>query len=109
MHFSDIRRYNYAIDICDSDPVTYVSASYNPTGIEISGNNINMNVGNLAEAIYTSIACNTLVKDNFINIVSTGYGDVYAIVASTPWGPGLDNPSNVTVSNNEIHATGNNM
>ena len=101
--------YNYAIDICDSDPVTYVAASYNPTGIEISGNNINMNVGNLAEAIYTSIACNTLVKDNFINIVSTGYGDVYAIVASTPWGPGLDNPSNVTVSNNEIHATGNNM
>ena len=101
--------YNYAIDICDSDPVTYVAASYNPTGIEISGNNINMNVGNLAEAIYTSIACNTLVKDNFINIVSTGYGDVYAIAASTPWGPGLDNPSNVTVSNNEIHATGNNM
>lgn len=101
--------YNYAIDICDSDPVTYVAASYNPTGIEISGNNINMNVANLAEAIYTSIACNTLVKDNFINIVSTGYEDIYAIAASIPWGPGLDNPNNVTVSNNEIHATGNNM
>lgn len=44
-----------------------------------------MNVANLAEAIYTSIACNTLVKANFINIVSTGYEDIYAIASSTPW------------------------
>lgn len=101
--------YNYAIDISDCDPVTYVSASYNPTGISIISNNINMNLVNMGEAIYTSIACDLIVDSNIVNLVSSGNQDVYAIAASIAWGPGLVNPYNVTVSNNDIKVTGNNM
>ena len=101
--------YNYAIDISDCDPVTYSSASYNPCNISIISNNIVMDVTGLAEAIYTSIACDSIVKGNIINISATGSADAYAIAASTAWGAGLVDASNVIVSNNDIQIFGNNM